>query len=89
MKDMEPTFTKGSRYRIMSKGPNDDFLVTVGEFKGYTTFGNGTAVRMEIDPESGQEGIRIIPLMVIFAIDVIETKEPEEEDTEATRVYFG
>jgi hypothetical protein len=89
MKDIEPTFTKGSKYRIMSKGQDDDFLVTIGEFKGFTTFGNGTAVKIEMDPDVGEAGIRIIPMMVIFAIDVIETKEQEEEDTDATRVYFG
>lgn len=89
MKEIEPTFTKGSKYRIMSKGPGDDFLVSVGEFKGYTSFGNGNAISIELDPESGMSGTRIIPLVVIFAIDVIESKEQEEEDAEATRVYFG
>lgn len=89
MKDIEPTFIKGSKYRIMSRGPGDNFLVSVGEFKSYTSFGNGTAISMELDPDEGQGGIRIIPLMAICAIDVIESKEPEEEDTEATRVYFG
>lgn len=88
MKEIEPTFTKGSRYRIMSKGPGEDFLISVGEFKSYTAFGNGTAISLELDPSSGQTGTRIIPLMAIFAVDVIESKEQEEEDTEATRAYF-
>jgi hypothetical protein len=89
MKDIEPTFTKGSKYRIMSKGPGDEFLVSFGEFKYYTSFGNGTAICIELESEEEQGGIRIIPLMAIYAIDVIESKEPEKEDTEATRVYFG
>jgi len=89
MKEIEPTFTKGSKYRVMSKGPGDEFLISVGEFKNYTSFGNGTAICIELDPAEGKGGIRIIPLKAIYAIDVIESKEPEEEDTEATRVYFG
>ena len=89
MKDIEPAFTKGSKYRIMSKGPGDEFLVSTGVFKHYTSFGNGTAICIELDLDEGQGGIRIIPLMAIYAIDVIESKEPEKEDTEATRVYFG
>ena len=89
MKEIEPTFTKGSRYRIMSRGPKDDFLITTGEFRGYNSFGNGNAITINMESEEGQEMIRIIPLTAILAIDVIESKEPEEEDLEATRVYFG
>jgi len=89
MKDIEPTFTKGSRYRIMSRGSKNDFLITLGEFRGYNSFGNDNAITIKMESEGDQETVRIIPLTAILAIDVIESKEPEEEDSEATRVYFG
>jgi len=91
LRDTEPCFTRGSRYRIMSKGPKDDFLITTGEFKGYRTFGNENAIVIEmVGSEEGEKGaLRIIPMVAIFAIDVIESKKEEKEDNEATRVYFG
>ena len=89
MKEIEPAFTKGSRYRIMSRGSGEEFLISVGEFKGYKSFGNGIAIGIALDPSSGGDGMRIIPLSAILAIDVIEFKEGEIEDIEATRVYFG
>lgn len=91
MKDFEPAFTRASRYRIMSKGPKDEFLITVGRFVGYRAFGNGNAVAIEIDSD-GEENtgrLRIIPLQAIFAIDVLESREEQEEESEATQIYFG
>ena len=90
MRDIESSFTKGSKYRVMSKGPKDDFLITIGEFKGHRTFGDGSAIVMEMPASNGEKGaLRIIPMQAIFAVDVIESKKEEKEDNEATRVYFG
>ncbi|MFP4170993.1 MAG: hypothetical protein ACLFUV_08245 [Methanomassiliicoccales archaeon] len=86
MKDIEPAFTKGSRYRVMSRYGRE-ILESEGEFLGYASFGNGTALRLRL-VEDGT--IRIIPLMMVLSVDVVESKEEEgEEDLEATRAYFG
>ena len=91
MRDVEPAFAKGSRYRIMSKGPRDEFLITAGRFVGYRAFGNGNAVAIEMDSGDGDGtgSLRIIPLQAIFAIDVIESREEQQEESEATQIYFG
>jgi hypothetical protein len=84
--------TKGSRYRITSKGSGDPPLVTVGLFKGYTAFGHDSALSMLLDPErEGEPGmVRLIPCLTVLAVDVISFK-PEErsEEKEEVKVYFG
>ena len=84
--------TKGSRYRIISKGSGDTPMTTVGVFKGYTSFGHDSALSMHLDPEKeGEQGmVRLIPCLTVLLIDVI-TFKPEEkvEEKEEVKVYFG
>ena len=84
--------TKGSRYRIISKGSGDTPLTTIGVFKGYTAFGHDSALSMQLDAEKeGEQGlVRLVPCLTILAIDIL-TFKPEEkvEEKEEVKVYFG
>jgi len=66
--------TKGSRYRIESMETRERTKVTKGVFRGYATIGTDDAIVVELD-ESHQEmkgKLRLIPLHVILAVDVME-----------------
>ncbi|HUL38977.1 MAG TPA: hypothetical protein VLU38_01685 [Methanomassiliicoccales archaeon] len=84
--------TKGSRYRIISKGSGEAPMTTVGVFKGYTSFGHDSALSMQLDPEKeGDQGmIRLVPCLTVLVIDIISFKPEEKvEEKEETKVYFG
>lgn len=84
--------TKGSRYRVTSKGSGESPLVTVGVFKGYTSFGHDSALSLQLDPEKeGEPGmVRLIPCLTVLAVDVIIFKPEEKvEEKEEVKVYFG
>jgi hypothetical protein len=84
--------TKGSRYRIMSKGSGDASITTVGVFKGYTAFGHDSALSMQLDPEKeGEQGlVRLVPCLTVLAIDIISFKPEEKvEEKEEVKIYFG
>lgn len=84
--------TKGSRYKVTSKGSGEAPLVTVGVFKGYTAFGHDSALSLLLDPESevGQGMVRLIPCLTVLAVDVIVFKPEEKpEEKEEVKVYFG
>ncbi len=84
-KDEQDIFmmTPGSRYRLTSVESREAPMRTSGVFKGFATVGTDDAVVMELDQDHGEdEGrTRVIPLHMILAIDVLETAEPEEEET--------
>ena len=77
----ETNLTKGSKYRVVSRGSGPEPIVTIGTFKGYTQLGNDSALAIEADPEKpGEKGLlRIVPCLTVLAIDVI-TFKPEEKD---------
>ncbi len=84
--------TKGSRYRIISKGSGETPMTTIGVFKGYTSFGHDSALSMQLDPEKEGEQcmIRLIPCLTVLLIDIISFKPEEKvEEKEETKVYFG
>jgi len=84
------TLTKGSKYKIESMETRETPLVTRGIFKGYATIGPEDALCMELD-ESHKElagRIRLIPLQMIIAIDVIEAVE-EEKKPEKPQTMYG
>ncbi len=91
MKDEENlTLTKGSRYRVESMETREKPLVTHGIFRGYATIGPDDALCMELD-ESHKEmagRLRLIPLHMIIAIDVIQAVE-EEKKPEKTHTMYG
>lgn len=84
--------TKGSRYRIISKGSGETPMTTIGVFKGYTSFGHDSALSVQLDPEKeGEQGVvRLIPCLTVLTIDIL-TFKPEEkvEEKEETKAYFG
>ncbi len=75
--------TEGSRYRIISIGAKDSVIETEGVFKGFATLGLDE-VGLCIEQNKGKKKtLRIIPLQVILAIDVIsEKKEKKKKDDE-------
>ena len=84
--------TKGSRYRIISRGSGEAPMTTIGIFKGYTSFGHDSALSMQLDPEKeGDQGmIRLVPCLTVLLIDIISFKPEEKvEEKEETKVYFG
>ena len=88
----ETSLTRGSRYKVISRGSGPEPLVTVGVFKGYAQFGHDSALAIQMDPEKeGDSGVlRIVPCISVLAIDVIAFKPEEKSDEkEEVRVYFG
>ncbi|MEM2944128.1 MAG: hypothetical protein QW083_00825 [Methanomassiliicoccales archaeon] len=90
-KEIEPNLTKGSRCRIISRGGDNQPLVTSGEFRGYIAFGHDTAISIELDETHGSDTgrIRLIPCIAVVSIDLLYLKEEEEKkESEEREVYF-
>ena len=84
--------TKGSRYRVTSKGSGETPLVTIGVFKGYTSFGHDSALSIQLDPEKEGAPVtyRLIPCLTVLAVDVLAFKPEERADErEEVKIYFG
>lgn len=85
------SLTKGSRYRIESMETRERTKVTKGIFRGYATIGTDDVIVVELD-ESHQEmkgKLRLIPLHVILAVDVLEHVPGEATKTEKTGTMYG
>ncbi len=88
----ETKLSRGSTYRVTSKGSGPEPIVTIGIFKGYTSFGHDTALSILVDPEKeGEPGkMRFVPCTTVLAVDVITFKQEEKEkEKEEAKVYFG
>ena len=72
--------TKGSKYRIVSRGGKDDQFVSTGEFMGYVQFGqdSGVCIRLESEDKELEGVLRIIPSMSVLIIDVLDYKHEED-----------
>jgi len=85
--------TEGSLYHIISMGTRDRPLETVGIFRGYTGIGADEGICIEMGEKHGDLAgkIRVIPTHMVFAIDIIEPaeKEDETEKREEPAGYFG
>ncbi|MEM0448475.1 MAG: hypothetical protein QW520_01455 [Methanomassiliicoccales archaeon] len=83
--------TKGSKYRVLSKGSGDQPLESVGVFKGYTAFGHDSALSLMLEEKEGVPGrTRLIPCTAVLAVDVIEFRPEEKvEEKEEVKVYFN
>jgi hypothetical protein len=92
-KDPEMELTQGSHYKIISVGGRDRMLETEGTFKGFMTIGvDEIGLLMELNEAHGalKGKIRIVPLHVILAIDVLEAKPNEQpEDDKQFSHYVG
>jgi len=76
-KKLEIELTEGSEYKITSLGGRDNALETEGIFKGFMSIGvDEVGLLMELSKKHDKMAgkIRIIPLHVILAIDVLEAK---------------
>lgn len=85
------TLTKGSRYRIESMETRERTKVTKGIFRSYATIGTDDAIVIELD-ESHQEmkgKLRLIPLHVILAVDVLEQVPGEAPKIEKQGTMYG
>lgn len=91
MPDDLVSLTKGSRYRIESMETRDHTKITKGMFRGYATIGTDDAIVIELD-DSHQElkgKLRLIPLHVILAVDVLEHVAGEGPKLEKHGTMYG
>jgi hypothetical protein len=86
-KKAEMEITIGSEYKIISLGGKDNVLESEGIFEGYATVGmDEIGLLMRLNEKHGDMNgkIRIIPLHVILAIDILDAKPDDgtEDDKE-------
>jgi hypothetical protein len=89
---IEPTLTKGSKWKVISSGGNGEPIVSIGVFKGYVAFGHDSAISIELDSTHGEDAgqIRVIPCVAVLSLDLISIKQEQEEKSNEERgVYFG
>lgn len=85
------SLTRGSRYRVESMETRDRPKVTKGIFRGYASIGTDDAIVIELD-ESHQElkgKLRLIPLHVILAVDILEHVPGEGPKAEKPGTMYG
>jgi hypothetical protein len=92
-KKLEIELTEGSEYKITSLGGRDKVLETEGIFKGFMSIGvDEVGLLMELSKKHEKMAgkIRIVPLHVILAIDVLEAKPNLKKDSDKeTSHYVG
>lgn len=84
--------TKGSKYRVLSKGDSNTNVLSMGEFQGYLQFGqdSGLCLRLESDDAQLNGTLRIIPAMSVLYIDIIKVNEEEEtKKKDSPQVSYG
>ncbi len=85
----EIELTMGSKYVIRSLSSEKEVMVTSGIFIGYTFIGkdeDGICIKMDESHGNMKGRVRILPVPMILAIDVIEEKKKEKKK-EATHYY--
>jgi hypothetical protein len=90
------SLTPGSRVRVHSAGAREEPFVSVGLFRGLVSVGGENSMAIEIEERArkagrAEEGIRLIPLNAIMAIDILTSAKPEEEkraDPGSAQAYF-
>ena len=92
-KKVDMALTIGSEYRIISLGGKEHVLESEGIFDGYITVGMdeiGLLIKLNEKHNELNGKIRIIPLHVILAIDVLDAKpdDGKNEDKEMPH-YVG
>ncbi|MGI0053395.1 MAG: hypothetical protein ACREC5_02245 [Thermoplasmata archaeon] len=86
------SLTPGSRVRVYSAGAREEPFVSVGLFRGLVSVGGENSMALELDgkgtkaPAPGkavgaapEDGIRLVPLNAVMAIDILRAAKPEEE----------
>jgi len=89
----EIELTEGSQYKIFSLGGKENMLETEGRFKGFTSLGvDEPGLLMELNGNHGEMvgKIRIVPLHVVLAIDILEAApNQKKDDTKEMDHYVG
>ncbi|RLF52383.1 MAG: hypothetical protein DRN11_01230 [Thermoplasmata archaeon] len=93
MKEKEIELIPGSKYVVYSIGSEKEIMQTSGTFIGYSYLSKdegGICIKMDETHGAKKGLIRIIPISMILAIDIIEEKKPKKkkEKEEATH-YFS
>ncbi len=83
--------TKGSKYRIISKGGKDEQIVSVGEFIGYTQFGqdSGVCIKLQSEDKKMDGMLRIVPSMAVLIIDVLDYKHEEDRKKQPDSIFYN
>ena len=83
--------TTGSKYKIFSLGGKDNILESEGYFEGYINIGvDEIGLLLKLSEKHGEmiNKIRIIPLHVILAIDVLEAKPNKNNNDEREMSHY-
>jgi hypothetical protein len=83
--------TVGSEYKILSLGGRDNILETRGIFKGFISIGVdeiGLVIKLGKSHKSMEGKLRIVPLHVILAIDVLAAKQNDKQDSEKEMPHY-
>ena len=93
MKEEEIELVPGSKYVIYSASSDKEAMVTSGTFVGYTFIGKeegGICIKMDESHGAKKGLIRIIPISMILAIEIVEKKRKRKgkKKEEATH-YFS
>ena len=93
MKEKEIELIPGSKYIVYSVGSEKEIMQTSGTFIGYSYISKdegGICIKMDSSHGPKKGLIRIIPISMILAIDIIEEKKVKKKKgkEEATH-YFS
>ena len=83
--------TNGSKYNIFSLGGKENILESEGYFEGYMNIGlDEIGLLLKLSEKHGdiENKIRIIPLHVILAIDIIDSKPNNDNNGEKEMPHY-
>ena len=83
--------TTGSKYKIFSLGGKEHILESEGYFEGYISIGvDEIGLLLKLSEIHGEmvNKIRIIPLHVILAIDILEAKPNDDNNGEKEMPHY-
>ncbi|MCD6170812.1 MAG: hypothetical protein J7J36_00090 [Thermoplasmata archaeon] len=92
MKAEEIELVPGSKYEIYSISSEKDVMITKGIFVGYSYIGKeegGICIKMDSSHENKKGKIRIIPISMILAIDIIEKKRVMKKKKKEETHYYS
>jgi len=84
--------TIGSKYKIFSLGGKENILESEGYFEGYINIGvDEIGLLLKLSENHGNmfNKIRIIPLHVILAIDILDAKPNDNNEEKEMPNYVG
>ena len=89
--NMAVALTRGSKYHVLSLGTKERMTETTGKFLGYTSVGGDEGMVIELgDEHADLKGVlRVLPLHMIIAIDILQPAEDIEEKKEDKTPMFG